>query len=256
MAYRMVVAAVVVFGVRPLAAAEIVLRSVCQPAGPVVRLGDLAQVHGADAAQCQALSNVELFPAPLAGQRRVVRVREVCDRLLLAGVPLVPHRFSGASEVIVSGPGDTGKGPPPVSRPPEPAPRGHVVVSTAAISKGACITPSDVRLEPAASPEIDATGFHRLEDVLGKEAVRAIPAGVVIEPGLLRVPVLVRRGEVIDVYARGLAVRIRTTARAQEDGGLGDTITVESLGNRVRFSVRVTGPREAEVEVPTARTSP
>lgn len=236
--------------VGPLAAAEIVLRSSCQPAGPVVRLGDLAEVRGSDTQACRALAAMELFPAPLPGQRRVVRIREVCDRLALAGVPLVQHRFSGASEVVVSGGALALQAALP--RPADPSRRREVVVATAAIAKGAVITASDVRLEPAASAEIEAAGFHTLEDVLGKEALRPIPAGAVLEPELLRAAVLVRRGEVISVYARSPALRIRTTARAQDDGALGDTITVESLLNRARFSVRITGPREAEVELAAA----
>lgn len=237
-----------VFWIGSAPAAEIVFRPVCQPAGPVVRLGDLAEVRGANAQDCKTLAAVELFPAPLPGQRRVVRVREVCDLLVLAGVPILQHRFSGASEVILSGAGGGAK-VPPVARPAEPPRRGHVVVAATAIAKGSLIAASDVRLEPAASAEIQTAGFHSLEEVVGKEALRAIPAGVVLEPEFLRAPVLVRRGEVINLYARTPAVRIRTTARAQDDGGLGDTITVESLLNRARFSARVIGPREAEVEL-------
>ncbi len=243
----LVVAAMLPLG--PLAAAEIVLRPACQPAGPVVRLGDLAEVRGADAQACKTLEAIELFPAPLPGQRRVVRIREVCDCLALAGVPLVQHRFAGASEVVVTGAGEGPRAAP--ARPAAPRPRGQVVVASTAIAKGALIAASEVRLEPAASPEIEAAGFHSLEDVLGKEALRPIPAGAVLEPELLRTPVLVRRGEVISVYVRSPAVRIRTTARAQDDGGLGDTIAVESLLNRARFTVRITGPREAEVALAT-----
>jgi len=248
MRVRLLAALAVVVPVCPLMAAEIVLRPVCQPAGSIVRLGDLAEIRVAERARHDALAAVELFPTPLPGQRRVVRVRELCDLLALAGVPIVEHRFSGASEIVINSPGDAPKSSVRF-RPTEPPQRGQVVVATTAIAKGALITASDVRLEPAASPEIEASGFHTLDDVLGREAVRSILPGAVLQPELLRTPLLVRRGEVINVFARSPAVRIRTTARAQDDGGLGDTIAVESLLNRSRFNVRITGPREAEVEV-------
>lgn len=255
MRIRLLVVLATVMPGLPATAAEIILRPACQPAGPVVRLGDVAEIRGTEPKEREALAAVELFPAPLAGQRRVVRVREVCDLLALAGVPIAQHRFSGASEVVVSGPGDEAKSPPR-SRPVESPRRGEVVVATTTIAKGALIAASDVRWEPAASPEIEAAGFRSLDEVLGREAARAIPPGAVLQPEFLRTPVLVRRGEVINVYACGPAVRIRTTARAQDDGGVGDSITVESLLNRARFSVRITGPRQAEVELATAARQP
>jgi flagella basal body P-ring formation protein FlgA len=82
-------------------AAELRLRAECNPSGPVVTLGDLADIESADARQTAALAATELFPAPSAGQRRTVQVREIQDLLLLRGVNLTEHRFSGSSEVAV-----------------------------------------------------------------------------------------------------------------------------------------------------------
>ena len=83
------------------AAAELRLRAQCNPAGPVVTLGDLAEIDSADARQTAALAAIELFPAPSAGEPRTVRVREIQDLLLLRGVNLTEHRFSGSSEVTI-----------------------------------------------------------------------------------------------------------------------------------------------------------
>ena len=46
------------------AAAELRLRAQCNPAGPVVTLGDVAEIDSADARQTAALAAIELFPAP------------------------------------------------------------------------------------------------------------------------------------------------------------------------------------------------
>ena len=83
------------------AAAELRLRAQCNPAGPVVTLGDVAEIDSADARQTAALAAIELFPAPTAAEQRIVRVREIQDLLLLRGVNLTEHRFSGSSEVTV-----------------------------------------------------------------------------------------------------------------------------------------------------------
>ena len=89
------------FAARDAAAAELRLRAQSSAAGPVVTLGDVAEIVSADARQTAALAAIELFPAPAAAEQRIVRVREIQDLLLLHGVNLTEHRFSGSSEVTV-----------------------------------------------------------------------------------------------------------------------------------------------------------
>ena len=85
-------------------AAELRLRPQCTPAGAVVTLGDVAEISSADARQAAALAAIELFPAPPAAEEKVVRVREIQDLLLLRGVNLTQHQFSGSSEVNIQSP--------------------------------------------------------------------------------------------------------------------------------------------------------
>jgi flagella basal body P-ring formation protein FlgA len=89
------------FAASRAAAAELQLRAQCNAAGPVVTLGDVAQIDSADARQTASLAAIELFPAPAAGEQRTIQVREIQDLLLLRGVNLAEHRFSGSSEVAV-----------------------------------------------------------------------------------------------------------------------------------------------------------
>ncbi len=83
-------------------AAEIVLRDTYQSSGPVVTLGDVAEVLGSDQRANEQLGRVDLFPAPTAGRQRFVRVREIQDILIRRGENLAKHRFSGANQVAVS----------------------------------------------------------------------------------------------------------------------------------------------------------
>jgi len=82
-------------------AAELRLRTHCNPAGPVVTLGDVAEIVSADARQTASLAATELFPAPSSTEQRIVRVREIQDLLLLRGINLTEHQFSGSSEVTI-----------------------------------------------------------------------------------------------------------------------------------------------------------
>ena len=93
---------VVVSGATDALAAELRLREECRCTQSLVRLGDIAEIHAADAEQARQLEAIELFPAPAVGRRRFVRAREVQDLLALRGLNLSEHRLSGASRVQVS----------------------------------------------------------------------------------------------------------------------------------------------------------
>ena len=83
-------------------ASEIVLRGEHQCRGPVVTLGDVAEVRGTDRRANEQLGRIELFPAPAVGRLRFVRVREIQDILSRRGLNLAQHSFSGAAQVALS----------------------------------------------------------------------------------------------------------------------------------------------------------
>jgi len=91
--------------------------------------------------------------------------------------------------------------------------------------------------------------FRRIDQVVGQETTRAVAAGQPLSERYLRRPLLVRRGDPVTVYARSGGIRVRTTARATQDGARGDVITVETLlrPRRKRFDARVVDPQVVEV---------
>ncbi len=82
---------------------------------------------------------------------------------------------------------------------------------------------------------------------MGHELVRAVGTGLPVTSDALRPPLAVHRGEVVTVLARAGGIRIRTNARAREEGSVGELVAVESLSNRSTYYARVTGSREVEV---------
>ncbi len=309
--------------VQAAAAADIRLRAEAVPAGPVVTLGDVAEVLANDAEQAARLRAIELFPGPAAGAERFVRVREIQDLLLLRGVNLAEHQLSGASQVIVRGSERPANGNSvsaaeerkAVSRVREAviaylrdrlsadeafavdvslpagaarlladasrsltvrggsAPwKGHqrfevllggphgadrfeiesqvrvvprVVVVVRPLARGAVITPGDVELQQFEGDADDV--FYSIEEVLGRETTRTVAANRPLLRDALRSPLLVRRGDVVTVYARSPGIQVRTTARSKDDGAADDLISVESFQTRKVFLARVCGVREAEV---------
>ena len=87
-----------------------------------------------------------------------------------------------------------------------------------------------------------------LDAVIGKQLTRPMPKGAAIPVAELQSPQLVRKNEVVTVYARTRGVQVRTSARAMESGARGDVIALESLLDRnAHFTARVVGTKEVEV---------
>lgn len=316
-------------------AAEIRLKAQCEPQGPLVTLGDIATIYSDGQGQAGTLAAMELFPAPSAARQRYLGLREIQDLLLLRGVNLAEHRFSGSNQVAIFGrqsepslqnePLDfsaerranrrvceavarylqqstsqnvdwivqlqlspeqarlaadptraisavggnaqwvgqqrfqisveSSGGPvqftvdATVSMPPE------VVVTVRALPRGALVQPTDVELRRAGEFDDAMSALRSIDDVVGKETVRAVGQGKLLTEEELRAPLLVRRGDVVTVYARSPGITVRTNARARDDGSQGDLIAVESLGERQRFFARVSGIRQVEVYARSQRAT-
>ncbi len=132
----------------------------------------------------------------------------------------------------------------------------NVVVATRAISRGRLISAADVRLEPVSATDRSSERFYGLDEVIGLEVSSAIAAGRPLTRKAVRQPILVRRGDVVAVYARAAGISVRVMARARDDGSLNEAVAVESLLDRKVYYARVNGLREVEVFAQPVRTKP
>ena len=75
----------------------------CAGSGAVVTLGDVAEIALADARpDGRHWRRSNYSPScPAVGEEKIVRVREIQDLLMLRGVNLTEHQFSGSSEVSI-----------------------------------------------------------------------------------------------------------------------------------------------------------
>jgi flagella basal body P-ring formation protein FlgA len=129
-----------------------------------------------------------------------------------------------------------------------------VVAALHSLPRGAILHAADLALvngDPRDDGESGA--FHSLEEAVGKQTTKAIAEGKVLTPDAVQSPLLVRRGDIVTVYAKAAGIRIHTTARAKDEGALNDLVEVESLTNRKKFAARICGPRETEVFAHAAR---
>ena len=130
-----------------------------------------------------------------------------------------------------------------------------VVVAARSLPRGTVIRSSDVRLEHTALADAKAALFQALDQVVGLETAGSIPEGKPLDRQSVRAPVLVRRGDVVTVYARAAGIQVRTNARAREDGSLGELVEVESLSDRKTYMACVSGIQEVQVYARAVRAN-
>jgi flagella basal body P-ring formation protein FlgA len=123
----------------------------------------------------------------------------------------------------------------------------RVVVAINPIARGERIRAEDVELVPVKQGSPQREMFPSLEDVVDQEAARNIAVGQSIDKDSVHPPILVKRGEVVELYSRAGAVQVRTKARALEAGGEGDNIKVALLSDRRPLVARVCGVQEVEI---------
>jgi flagella basal body P-ring formation protein FlgA len=134
-----------------------------------------------------------------------------------------------------------------------------IVVALRSVAKGNVITAADVEvrtLEPSAKNAGQRTTFDSIENLIGKEARQALQQDEIVYSDQIQSPLLVKRGDVISVASQSGGIRVRTTAKAAQDGAQGDLIQVEAMGSKQRYDARVVGLREASVFAPAHLTAP
>ncbi|QEG34181.1 flagellar basal body P-ring formation chaperone FlgA [Bythopirellula goksoeyrii] len=122
----------------------------------------------------------------------------------------------------------------------------ETVVATRKIQAGDLIGIADVEIRLQGG-NLPATAISSLEQVLGKEAIRAINPETILQNGQLRAPLQVQRGETVEVFARTGGITVKTFAVVKQDGSLGDLVQVETLDRKEKFAARVSGWKQLDV---------
>lgn len=122
-----------------------------------------------------------------------------------------------------------------------------VVVATRAMRPGEIIAAGDVTLEERDVLAGGTPALGRLEDVIGHQLRRAVGANAVIGNAAVELPLLVRRGERINLSARSGGINVSVGAEALANGRSGERIRVRNLQSQRVIEATVTGPGRAEV---------
>lgn len=122
-------------------------------------------------------------------------------------------------------------------------------IAATPIGRGELVTTSAVRMEPVPLSELEnasAYGYAAAE-AIGRETKRSVRPGEVLSEANTAPPLMVRRGEEVEVVSGGGGISVRLRAIASQDGRQGDLISVEMYDTKEKFSARVVGPRRLAV---------
>ncbi len=119
--------------------------------------------------------------------------------------------------------------------------KGKYVVAKRRIFLRKILTPDDVEVKDVPLTSMKGNYFTSLKDVLGKITTRYIRAGEPISSDMIKEPPMVKRGEIVDVIAKGEGIVITTKAKALENGYFNKNIRVLNMSSGKVFDGTVVG---------------
>lgn len=109
---------------------------------------------------------------------------------------------------------------------------GYALVARRTLNRGETLSSSDVQLV-----EKDLTNLHygfysEVDEVLGQQATRALPAGQVLTPSSIKPPLLIRRGDQVTLMAEIGGIEVSMMGEALNDGIQGQRLRVRALNSK------------------------
>lgn len=178
-------------------------------------------------AQAAGYSNVDVSIRPLDSRLNLA----VCDQ---------PLNTLPASNQRVLGPVSAGircDGPQPWTL----YVRGQVSaqvdmpVLAASVARGDVLSQNDISIQSRRLSNDNARYITEIDDIIGKQAKRALTAGTELRYSDLKTPIIVERGQMVSIVSGGAGLRVSMQGKALASGGSGDRIMVANVktGKRV-----------------------
>ena len=124
----------------------------------------------------------------------------------------------------------------------------NVITARRAINQDATIRAKDLATTPMMFSRTDRLGLGDMSQVVGQRAKSFIPAGSMLRASALEAVPIVVRGQLVRLDAMASSVCVSTTAKATENGMIGDIITVQATDNRkVKFDAVVVAPGRVRI---------
>lgn len=129
------------------------------------------------------------------------------------------------------------------------------VVATQALNRGDVIAAGDVRLQPVARERSQERLIPDVKFVVGMEVKRPLSAGRLIEFEDVMQPLVIRRGDLVELRVVGGGVTITTAARALGPAAAGEPVSVETQSPRKKLIGRAVAGGVVEIVTRPPTTS-
>lgn len=109
---------------------------------------------------------------------------------------------------------------------------GPALVTTRGLARGTTLAPADVRSVETKLTNLGQGHLRSAEEIQGMAALRALPAGTVLTPSMLKAPRIVRRGDRVTLVSGQGPVRVEMLGEAINDGARGERVRVRALNSQ------------------------
>lgn len=122
-----------------------------------------------------------------------------------------------------------------------------VLVVHRGVGRGQPVDAGDVRIETRRVSRLQSGYFSEVGQLEGFVAKRHIQAGTVLSPAMLRLPRIVRRGDLVTLFIDQGTIKITAPGESRSDGARGDIVRVVNAKTGKRLRGRVIGKGRIEV---------
>ncbi len=123
-----------------------------------------------------------------------------------------------------------------------------VVLTARPLGKNQPVTARDIQVKMMNLARVPSKSVFDPNQVIGKRSSRTIAVNTILRSDQVHEPLMVRKGDVVQVFAESKVLRITTQAMAKEDGVFGDNIQVMNIRSRKNFFARVVDAQTVKIE--------
>jgi flagella basal body P-ring formation protein FlgA len=123
-----------------------------------------------------------------------------------------------------------------------------VVMAVRPLGKRMRIDPDDVVLVRRDLAELAPDTIRRMDEAVGHRTTRTIYPNSVLEAGMITVPPVIRRGDIVRITASAAGMTITATGMAKQQGRIGEAVRVVNTDSNRIITARVTGPGAVAVD--------
>ena len=117
----------------------------------------------------------------------------------------------------------------------------EVIVARVNVASNSVLTEDDIELQMRDVASDATAHLTNIDTVLGMQIKRAVRSGTAINKSMLKYPIVVKRGDMVQIIAEKGTLRIQMKGIAQKNGALHDSIPVKNLNSSRVIVAQVTG---------------